>query len=108
MTNKDYESQKLARFENRTEMALGKSKEYAKDGDRLANFKEAAQVLGVHPLTVASVYFYKHIAAVLTYCRKTSLGQTPELSEPIEGRIQDAQEYLDIIAALIKDTTSGT
>jgi DNA-binding transcriptional regulator YhcF (GntR family) len=104
MNNDRYEKIKLDRFEARLKMAGGKAKEYAKDNDRLANFKEAAAILGIHPLTVASVYFYKHVAAVLTFCRKTADGVTPELSEPIEGRVQDAQEYLDIIAALIEDT----
>ena len=104
MTWQDYEDRKHQRFELRTNMAKGKAKEYAKEGDRLANFKEAAAVLGQHPLTVAMVYWYKHVSAVATYCRKVSNGDVPELSEPIEGRIQDCQEYLDIIAALIHDT----
>lgn len=103
MTTTKYEELKFERFHARTKMAGDKAKEYAKDGDRLANFKEAAGILGVDTLTIASVYFYKHVAAVLTYCRKSATGELIELSEPIEGRIQDAQEYLDIIAALIAE-----
>ena len=110
MTWQDYEQQKIERFQGRTKMAAGKAKEYAKEDDRLANFKEAASVLGVHPLTVAMVYWYKHVSAVATFCRKVSAGEVPELSEPIGGRIDDCQEYLDIIAALIieeSDTNDG-
>ena len=105
MTWQDYEQQKIERFQSRTKMAAGKAKEYAKEDDRLANFKEAATALGVHPLTVAMVYWYKHVSAVATFCRKVSGGEVPELSEPIGGRIEDCQEYLDIIAALIIEET---
>lgn len=103
MTNETYETLKFERFHARTKMAGDKAKEYAKADDRLANFKEAAAILGVDSLTIASVYFYKHVAAILTFCRKSANGELIELSEPIEGRIQDAQEYLDIIAALVAE-----
>jgi hypothetical protein len=107
MKNELYESIKKQRFEARTRMAQSKAKEYAKDNDRLANFKEVAHFLGLDPLTVAGVYWYKHVSAVLTYIKKNQRKEDHQLSEPIEGRIQDAQEYLDIIAALITEAEAG-
>jgi hypothetical protein len=103
MTNERYEALKLKRFEERTKMASGKANEYAKDDDRLANFKEIAAALGIEPLTVAGVYWYKHVSAMLTFIRKNQQKADHKLSEPIEGRIQDDQEYLDLIAALIDE-----
>jgi hypothetical protein len=107
MKNELYESIKKQRFEARTRMAQGKAKEYAKDEDRLYNFKKVGQLLDLEPITVAGVLWCKHVFSVLTYIKKNQRKQEHQLSEPIEGRIQDAQEYLDIIAALITEAESG-
>jgi hypothetical protein len=109
MINDDYRELRANRFERRAVMADSKSNEYAKNDDRLANFKEVSRQLGVDPLAVAGVYWYKHVAAVQTFIRRVESGESVEeveasLSEPIEGRIMDCQEYLDIIAALIQET----
>ena len=108
MTNDRYTELRRYRFEQRSTMADNKSREYAKDADRLANFKEVSAQIGIDPLAVAGVYWYKHVAAVQTFIRRVASGESvadvvESLSEDIEGRIMDCQEYLDIIAALIQE-----
>ena len=108
MTNERYIELREYRFEQRSTMADNKSREYAKDSDRLANFKEVSAQIGIDPLAVAGVYWYKHVAAVQTFIRRVASGESASdvvesLSEDIEGRIMDCQEYLDIIAALIQE-----
>lgn len=109
MINSRYRQSREDRFYDRIAMADSKSNEYAKNDDRLANFKEVSRQLGVHPLAVAGVYWYKHVAAVQTFIRRVESGESVEeveasLSESIEGRIMDCQEYLDIIGALIEES----
>ena len=108
MTKDRYTETRAIRFEHRAAMADAKSREYAKESDRLANFKEVSAQIGVDPLAVAGVYWYKHVAAVQTFIRRVASGESAadvveSLSEDIEGRIMDCQEYLDIIAALIQE-----
>lgn len=103
MTNERYKSLRDARYAARCAMADSKAEDYAKGNDRLANFKEAAAALGTDPLDQAGTYFYKHVSAIFRYIRDKKVS-----SEPIEGRIQDAQEYLDIIGALIEEARNDT
>ena len=37
--------------------------------DVLANFKTAGEMTGTSPMQAWSVYFYKHVAAILTYAK---------------------------------------
>ena len=64
-----------------------------------AGFKQGAIRIGLTPLQVWAIYFYKHIAAIETYVKNGSVS-----SEPIEGRIADAINYLILLRALIEET----
>ncbi|RLC39729.1 MAG: hypothetical protein DRH51_06665 [Candidatus Coatesbacteria bacterium] len=57
--------------------------------DVLANFKRIAERLSLSPLEVWAVYFLKHIDAILTFVKKGEVA-----SEDIEGRFNDARNYL--------------
>lgn len=83
------------------EIMEAKGAEYANDDDRCENFKIAAELLGVDPLTVWAVYFFKHISSIMTFVKVG--GDETKLSEPIEGRFQDAINYLVLGSALICD-----
>ena len=78
------------------------------DGDRLANFKLIAGLLGnfhvnpADPKTVLVVYMLKHIFSVLSY-----LGGTPEGQEKIEGRLVDIRNYVDLLYALLQEDTEA-
>ena len=81
-----------------------KGGEYAGDEDRLANFKRGAAHVGVKPLTVLFIYLSKHYDALATYVRLSEQGAAMELSEPIEGRLQDLINYCILARAVIEES----
>jgi hypothetical protein len=87
----------------RFRLADQKSQDYASQEDRLSNFKLVAQLTGQHPIEVWSTYWMKHTLAICRYVRSQGREQ---LSEPIEGRIDDLQNYLDFLRALISETAA--
>lgn len=100
-----YEEHKRIRFEKRRNMAAQKATEYASTEDRLQNFKAAGEHFGVNPMLVAGIYWYKHVCSIEHFIKDVASGDKirdlySRSSEPIEGRIQDCQEYLDLIASL--------
>ena len=83
-----------------------KGEEYAGSEDRLANFKRGAALTGATPLQVAFIYASKHYDALATFCRKDARAQVQQLSEPIEGRLDDLINYCILMKALIVETTT--
>lgn len=78
-----------------------KGHDYAGDEDALANFKEAAEHLkDITDPTFAAwyIYFHKHWSAILTFLKEGDVK-----SEPIDGRILDANLYLILLLGLIED-----
>jgi hypothetical protein len=75
-----------------------KGEEYARDeDDQLANFKRQSDELGIGSQErVLMVFLNKHLDAIKNYIKE---GQV--LSEPIEGRIDDAILYLILLKAMI-------
>lgn len=82
-------------FDNLTVLSCTKGKEYAGSDDRLANFKRLGADLGMDPRAVLWVYLTKHLDAIRSYLRRGHV-----LSEPIEGRIDDAILYLVLLKCL--------
>lgn len=80
-----------------------KGAEYAHDADQLANFKRLGKQLQLEPTTVLMVYMQKHLDAIAAYVSAVQNGSVPTLSEPINGRIDDAILYLVLLKALIHD-----
>ena len=79
----------------RQDRVLGvKGADYADNNDRLSNFKQVAALLGVDSTTVAGVYFLKHVTAICRAIRDKTLS-----SEPLEGRFDDAVNYLYLLEA---------
>lgn len=74
-----------------------KGRDYAGDDDALANFKSAAEQLGVEPEQVWAVYAHKHWSAVMAYCKNGRVE-----SEPIEGRIHDLILYGFLLLGLVE------
>jgi hypothetical protein len=83
----------------RWEMGDAKSESYTRGSDdRLENFRSNAKKLGLTQEVIWSVYFGKHIDALFAY---TSKGI--ESPEGIESNIDDAQNYLDLLRAMVRD-----
>lgn len=85
------------------DLLVSKGEEYAGSADRLANFKRGAQLTGCTPLQVLFVYMSKHYDALATYVRKEASGEGQQLSEPIEGRLDDLINYCLLAQAIIAE-----
>lgn len=86
--------------QQRIEIVKAKRPEYTEgDADVLRNFKQVAVELGITPTQAWYVYFRKHISSIATYART---GTAP--AEPIQTRICDAMNYLELLNALINDS----
>lgn len=71
--------------------------------DVLKNFKDAAALLpGVTPTQAWAVYFYKHIAAILSWAADSNIAQ----AESLDGRFADAINYLKLGYGLFKEQTN--
>ena len=90
----------LARVE---ELARGKGGEYAPGADRLSNFKQNAERLGLTPLDIWAVYAGKHWDAIQTYVQDLRKGISRERLEGIEGRFHDLIVYAVLGLALVED-----
>ena len=81
------------------EINMTKGREYAGDSDALANFKLAAEIVGISPLQVCLVYMFKTFMSMGSYAKHNM-----ELStEPIEGRVLDLRLYGALFLALAKE-----
>lgn len=80
------------------DLLVNKGREYASDADSLANFKSGDDI-GVDPLQLAWIFANKHVSSVKSYIKHGKEFS----SEPIEGRIQDAMNYLFLIYCLVKE-----
>lgn len=78
------------------EVLRAKGADYARNDDRLDNFKVIADLLGCDPSEVCTVYFMKHVIAVLRYIREGTLE-----SEPITERFVDLRNYVDLLWACV-------
>ena len=76
-----------------------KGREYAGDDDALNNFKTGTDI-GITPLQKSWVFTEKHISSIKSYIKNGKEFS----SEPIEGRILDAMNYLFLISCLVKET----
>lgn len=104
MTRDEFDELLSATFSNLTALSDSKGAEYAHDADQLANFKRLAQRLGMTSEAVLMVYLTKHLDSIESYVRRPSM----DLSEPIDGRIDDAILYLCLLKALIHDPDRPT
>lgn len=101
MNQADFTALFIATHESAHELLVTKGAEYAGAGDRLSNFKRGAALTGTTPLQVAFIYASKHYDALATYVRKDAAGHAQQLSEPIEGRLDDLMNYCVLMKALI-------
>ena len=100
MTNDNFICFRKATTQARFDLCDAKSREYTRGNldDRLCNFKRIAEKLGLTPLQTWAVYYGKHDDAVTEYIKTGTVGV-----EGIYGRIDDMQNYLDILRGLVAE-----
>lgn len=104
---KDYERGGIIRKLHQRELELlqTKGREYtggAEAGnelDVLHNFKDVAKQAGTTPLQAWAVYFLKHVSSIMTHIADPYR----EMSESIDGRIEDARTYLGLLQCLLSE-----
>lgn len=69
-----------------------------KGGDVNSNFKRLAEHLGTTSQAICVVYMMKHIDAIVTYIQTGR-----QTGEGVEGSLDDARNYLDILESLIME-----
>ena len=69
-----------------------KSKEYASDEDRLANFRQPTSMMGMSTAEVCLMYQMKHIASIAKIAKETSQGVLPS-KELLQEKCQDMLNY---------------
>ena len=85
-------------LERAAELRLVKGNDYSGMEDVNLNFKRGAARVGLDAKTVTMIYLMKHMDAIETFVRDGKVK-----SEPIEGRIVDAVNYLLILASIIEE-----
>jgi hypothetical protein len=78
-----------------------KGEGYANDQDALANFKRAAQHLGLSPLQICGVYMSKHFDAIMSYAKHGD----DITGENLMGRVVDLRLYAALFLALAREDT---
>ena len=81
------------------ETLLNKAKEYATDGDRLHNFKVAADVQGISPTAALAGMMAKHTVSVYDMIRIAEVCPM----ELWEEKIKDSINYLFLLWALLHE-----
>ena len=84
-------------------LAVGKGGEYAPGEDRLSNFKQNAERLGLKSLDIWAVYAGKHWDAIQTYVTDSRNGVERVRLEGIDGRFLDLIVYAVLGLALVED-----
>lgn len=84
------------------ELSRTKGQEYTRGADdRLANFKRQGEAMGVEPMLILAVFLQKHLDSIGNYVKHVQArGCEPALSEPIDGRIDDAILYLLLLKGM--------
>jgi hypothetical protein len=86
-----------SQLEDLIKLTQTKGEEYARSDDQLANFKRQAAELGMAKEKVLGIFLNKHLDSIKGYIADTE----KPMSEPIEGRIDDAILYLVLLKAMV-------
>ena len=98
MRQPDFEEFALDLQKDAFKVLTGKGKDYARDNSAFHNFETTAEFLGLRREEVLAAHLYKHFAAIFAYIREGKVE-----TEPIRGRIIDAQNYLTFLAAMTEE-----
>jgi hypothetical protein len=99
---KDFDVIVKERIEAIEKTLASKGKEYSSDADRLHNFKEAARLESIHPITALRGMMLKHIVSVNDMCRDYVEGKIHS-EAMINEKFGDYVNYLILLEALMKE-----
>jgi hypothetical protein len=100
MTKAEFRDLLVSTFAAMDKLTATKGEEYAGSDDQLANFHRSGAEAGTRPEQAWLIFFNKHMDAIKHYVRHDRA-----LSEPIEGRIDDAILYLILLKAMVRDNS---
>lgn len=102
MTNKDFE----VCFESRVDMCrrvlVGKNQDYARNGEKLWNFKQASGMDGCTPEMALKGMLLKHWQSIRDLIGDLERGQHHSMAV-WEEKVGDALNYLFILRALVEE-----
>jgi|WetSurMetagenome_2_1015567.scaffolds.fasta_scaffold339680_2 hypothetical protein len=105
MVSKEFDVILEQRIMNIRKVLGTKAKEYATEGgDRLYNFKRAAEILRVTPQKALAGMLMKHLVSVLDLIE----GTLQPTTERIDEKVGDAINYLVLLEALLKEAPAVT
>jgi hypothetical protein len=109
MTSEEFDTFVNNFTHDRTLVVADRKVRYEADDDRLSNFKEIANLTGMHPAQVAAVYWYKHIRSVMQMVRKTAEGKKwgAPPGEDVMAPLHDVANYTEFLAAILLLHISG-
>ena len=102
MNAKDFEEIVTARMDWCMKTLCAKGDEYARDGDRLWNFKVAARKLNCHPAEALAGMMVKHTVSVDDIIDGLAKGIVPP-KELVAEKIGDSIDYLLLLEGLIEE-----
>ena len=102
MNAKDFDEIVTARMAWCNKTLCAKGDEYARDGDRLWNFKVAARKLNCHPAEALAGMMVKHTVSVDDIIDGLAKGVVPP-KELVAEKIGDSIDYLLLLEGLIEE-----
>lgn len=106
MNNTEFEKIIETQFDRCRETLLKKAEEYADDTDRLHNFKVAARLQGVTPLTALGGMMAKHTVSVYDLIQRHENSEAIE-KEMWDEKIGDSMNYLLLMQGLLAEERNG-
>jgi hypothetical protein len=100
MTNKEFDNLLTEQIEMCRNITATKGVDYSGDDDRLKNFKDAGEQVGISPERALGVYLIKHIDSIKTWLKRGELK-----GESVEFKIDDAIMYLLLLKGMIRETS---
>ena len=98
MTLEEFEEYYSKLVEAEKKILYSKGTEYSGKADRFANFRKLGQELGLPPEKILWIFLKKHLDGILSYINGEYVG-----GEPIIGRINDARNYLALLAGMVEE-----
>ena len=102
MTNNDFNKIVSESIDLIQTVLVNKAREYASEGDRLANFKDGAMITGLTPEMTLWAYMAKHLSSIKKIIDDMGNGELPT-EELLNEKIGDAINYLILLKATIKE-----